>query len=57
MRLDLKILTKLKRKFIGMEKNKDRWNISNKLITKTKLGILKKCFNMWLIVWTVSTLR
>lgn len=34
-----------------MEKSKDQWNISNKLSTKTKLEILKKCFNVWLTVW------
>lgn len=34
-----------------MKKSKDRWNISNRLSTKTKLEILKKCFNVWLAVW------
>ena len=34
-----------------MGKSKDQWNISNRLSTKTKLEILKKCFNVWLAVW------
>lgn len=34
-----------------MEKSRDRWNISNRVSTKTKLEILKKCFNVWLTVW------
>ena len=34
-----------------MEKSRDRWDISNRLSTKTKLEILKKCFNVWLAVW------
>jgi len=34
-----------------MKISKDRWNISDRLSTKTKLEILKKCFNVWLTVW------
>ena len=32
-----------------MRKNKNLWDISNRPSTKTKLEILEKVFNMWLI--------
>jgi three-Cys-motif partner protein len=35
----------------NVENKKDRWDISNRISTKTKLAILKKCFNVWLSVW------
>jgi three-Cys-motif partner protein len=34
---------------MNIEKNK--WDISNRPSTKTKLNLLDKCFNVWLTVW------
>ena len=34
-----------------MEKSRDRWNITNRPSTKTKLEILRKCFDVWITIW------
>jgi len=36
---------------MNMEKSKDLWNITNRPSTKTKLEILRKCFDIWLTIW------
>lgn len=30
---------------------KDLWNVTNRPSTKTKLEMLRKCFNVWVTVW------
>lgn len=34
-----------------MEKSKNLWDITHKPSTKTKLKILRKCFDVWLTIW------
>jgi hypothetical protein len=34
-----------------MGDKKDLWDISNRPSTRTKLEILKKVFDVWLIIW------
>jgi len=36
---------------MNIGKTNERWDISGRPHTKTKLDILKKCFGMWLTVW------